>query len=58
MVAYTMSSKAGNMGSLAFSYVKETPLDLDIRFFSNSMICLDISDSRVKNYFVEAKSFE
>ncbi|KAH0743021.1 hypothetical protein KY290_032665 [Solanum tuberosum] len=46
VVADALSRKAVSMGSLAFLYVEERPLALDIQSLANSMVQLDISDSR------------
>ena len=46
VVADALSRKAVSMGSLAFLSVEERPLAMDIQFLANSMIRLDISDSR------------
>lgn len=46
MVADALSRKAVSMGSLAFLSAGERPLALDIQFLANSMVRLDISDSR------------
>ncbi|KAH0660902.1 hypothetical protein KY289_029650 [Solanum tuberosum] len=46
VVADALSRKAVSMGSLAFLSVEERPLALDIQSLANSMVRLDISDSR------------
>ncbi|KAH0641849.1 hypothetical protein KY290_033468 [Solanum tuberosum] len=46
VVADALSRKAVSMGSLAFLSVEERPLTLDIQSLANSMVRLDISDSR------------
>ncbi|KAH0757160.1 hypothetical protein KY290_020653 [Solanum tuberosum] len=46
VVADALSRKAVSMGSLSFLSVEERPLAMDIQFLANSMIRLDISDSR------------
>ena len=46
MVADALSRKAVSIGSLAFLSAGERPLALDIQFLANSMVRLDISDSR------------
>ncbi|XP_015072686.1 uncharacterized protein LOC107016875 [Solanum pennellii] len=46
VVADALSRKAVSIDNLAFLSVGERPLALDIQFFANSMVRLDISDSR------------
>ncbi|KAH0672578.1 hypothetical protein KY284_023665 [Solanum tuberosum] len=46
VVADALSRKAVSMGSLAFLSVEERPLALDIQSLANSMVRLDILDSR------------
>ncbi|WMV38877.1 hypothetical protein MTR67_032262 [Solanum verrucosum] len=46
VVADALSRKASSMGSLAFLYVSERSLALDIQSLANRMIRLDISNSR------------
>ncbi|XP_069150418.1 uncharacterized protein [Solanum lycopersicum] len=46
VVVDALSRKAVSMDSLAFLSTGERPLSLDIQFLTNSMVRLDISDSR------------
>ena len=55
-VADALSRKAVSMGSLSFLSVEERPLAMDIQFLANSMIRLDISDSRRVLAFMEVQS--
>ena len=56
VVADALSRKAVSMGSLAFLSVEERPLALDIQSLANSMVRLDISDSRRVLAFMEVQS--
>ena len=46
VVADVLSQKEVSMGSLDFLFAVEIPLALVIKFLANSMVRLDISDSR------------
>jgi len=56
VVADALSRKAVSMGSLAFLSVEERPLALDNQFLANSMVRLDISDSRRALAFMRVQS--
>ncbi|XP_049378066.1 LOW QUALITY PROTEIN: uncharacterized protein LOC125842802 [Solanum stenotomum] len=56
VVADALSRKAVSMGSLAFLSVEERPLALDIQSLANSMVRLDISDSRCVLAFMGVQS--
>ncbi|XP_055814181.1 uncharacterized protein LOC129883572 [Solanum dulcamara] len=46
----------GSMGSLAYLFAGEEPLDLDIQYLANRMVRLEISDSGLILAFIEAQS--
>ncbi|KAH0730058.1 hypothetical protein KY289_001246 [Solanum tuberosum] len=56
VVADALSRKAVSMGSLAFLSVEERPIALDIQSLANSMVRLDISDSRRVLAFIGVQS--